>query len=61
MDLSLRVKPSVKFIVKNQKKLKKQIYTLPEEIDKEIASLKLKSMEIEIDKLTAERKKYMSG
>lgn len=62
MDLSFAGQAkSVEFIIKNKEKLKKQIYVLPEEIDKEIASLKLKSMEIEIDKLTAEQKEYMSN
>jgi adenosylhomocysteinase len=34
---------------------------VPEEIDKEIAKLKLESMGIAIDRLTAEQEKYLSS
>ncbi len=50
-----------KYIVENQGKLKPGVYTLPEEIDKEIATLKLKTMGIEIDKLTDEQIRYLSS
>ena len=62
MDLSFAGQAkAVEFIVKNRKKLKKQIYSLPEQTDHEIASLKLKSMGIEIDKLTKEQEEYMTN
>ncbi len=41
--------------------LKKMVYTVPEEIDREIARLKLASMGIKIDTLTAEQKKYLAS
>jgi adenosylhomocysteinase len=37
------------------------VYTLPQHIDKEIASLKLKAMGIKIDTLTPEQAKYLSS
>ena len=41
--------------------MKKKVYPVPAEIDKEIARLKLKSMGIEIDSLTSEQEKYLSS
>jgi len=34
---------------------------VPQEIDKEVARLKLKAMGVAIDKLTAEQKKYLTS
>ena len=47
------------FMVKEGKSLKKEVYGVPERIDKEVARLKLKSLNIKIDKLTPEQKKYL--
>jgi adenosylhomocysteinase len=41
--------------------LGKNVYPVPEEIDKEIARLKLASMGVEIDTLTPEQEKYLSS
>lgn len=49
------------YVVKNHKKFEPKVYTLPEKIDTDIASLKLKSMGISIDKLTPEQKKYLAS
>jgi adenosylhomocysteinase len=49
------------YIFKQGKKLDKQVYKVPEEIDKEIARLKLRSMGVEIDALTPEQEKYLSS
>jgi adenosylhomocysteinase len=49
------------YMVRQAKKLQKTVYGVPEEIDQEIARLKLASMGINIDKLTAEQKKYLSS
>ncbi len=51
----------VEYILKNAKKMKKDVYSVPVEIDELIASLKLSSMGIKIDKLTAEQKKYLGS
>ncbi|MFZ2937750.1 MAG: adenosylhomocysteinase, partial [Candidatus Omnitrophota bacterium] len=37
------------------------VYAVPDDIDKKIADLKLKSMGIKIDVLTQEQKKYLSS
>ncbi|OGC77166.1 MAG: adenosylhomocysteinase [candidate division Zixibacteria bacterium RBG_16_50_21] len=49
------------FIVKYHQELKKKVYSLPEELDKEIARLKLEAMQVKTDKLTAEQKKYLAS
>ena len=41
-------------------KMQPKVYTVPKEIDEGVAELKLKSMGINIDKLTAEQQKYLS-
>ena len=62
MDMSFANQAlSAEYIVKNYKKLKKQVYKVPEDIDKNIAALKLKSMGIRIDVLTKEQKEYLSS
>lgn len=47
------------YIKKEGKKLEPRVYSVPEEIDKEVARLKLESMGIKIDKLTKEQEKYL--
>jgi adenosylhomocysteinase len=49
------------YIAKNYRKLQKKVYSVPEQIDKDIAFLKLKAMGIKIDTLTPEQKKYLSS
>jgi len=48
-------------LVKNKGKLKPNVYPVPEDIDREIGRLKLKAMNITIDSLTAEQKKYLES
>ncbi len=43
------------------KELEPRVYTLPTELDKEIASLKLKAMGVRIDTLTPEQDKYLNS
>ncbi len=47
------------YIVKNHATLKKQVYRVPMDIDREIARLKLASMGVEIDSLTPEQDAYL--
>ena len=47
------------YITKNSKRLEKMVYSVPEEIDRKIAKLKLKAMGIRIDTLTGEQEKYL--
>jgi len=49
------------YIAKNYRKLQKKVYSVPEQIDKNIAFLKLKAMGIKIDTLTREQKKYLES
>jgi adenosylhomocysteinase len=49
------------YMVKNRGKLPIKVNPVPEEIDKEVARLKLKAMGVGIDKLTAEQKKYLTS
>ncbi|MCE4614773.1 MAG: adenosylhomocysteinase [Desulfurococcales archaeon] len=49
------------YLVENRGKLGRKVYNPPLEIDREIASRKLRSMDIEIDKLTEEQMKYLSS
>ncbi len=49
------------YLTRKAGKMEKKVYTLPSEIDREIALLKLKTMGIEIDELTEEQKKYLNS
>jgi adenosylhomocysteinase len=49
------------WMAKHHKTLEKRVYTVPEDMDKEIARLKLKSMGVKVDVLTAEQEKYLSS
>jgi len=46
---------------KNGKNLEKKVYSVPDEIDKSVAYLKLKSAGIIIDELTEEQKIYLAS
>lgn len=62
MDMSFANQAlGIEFLVKNKGKLENKLYTLPEEVDMNIAELKLKSMGIEIDTLTEEQQKYLNS
>jgi adenosylhomocysteinase len=49
------------FVVKNHKKLQNEVYSVPAEIDRKIALLKLRAMGIKIDMLTAKQKNYLKS
>jgi len=62
MDLSFANQAlCCEYIAKNHKKLGKNVYKVPDNIDKKVAQLKLKALGIKIDTLTAEQKKYLSS
>jgi len=62
MDMSFANQAlSAEYMKKNYKKLEKKVYKVPEDIDRRIAELKLASMGIKIDRLTAEQKKYLAS
>jgi adenosylhomocysteinase len=49
------------YMAKNYKSLEHKVYDVPDEIDAEVARLKLKAMRIEIDTLTAEQQHYLTS
>jgi adenosylhomocysteinase len=49
------------YLAKNHDKLEKKVYSMPGEIDREIASLKLAAMGVKIDTLTPEQEKYLAS
>ena len=51
----------LEYIVKNKGRLKPKVYPVPEEIDKQVARLKLKSTGVNIDSLTPEQKEYLTS
>jgi adenosylhomocysteinase len=62
MDMSFANQAlSVEYMVKHAADLKKQVYSVPAEIDSEIARLKLAAMGVEIDVLTDEQLRYLNS
>jgi adenosylhomocysteinase len=49
------------YMVKNHVSLEKKVYTVPVELDKRVAKLKLESMGIKIDRLTPEQEEYLAS
>jgi adenosylhomocysteinase len=62
MDMSFANQAlSAEFMVKKGRTLDRKVYVVPREIDLEIARLKLRSMGVAIDELTAEQSSYLSS
>jgi len=62
MDMSFADQSlSAEFVAKEYKNLENQVYEVPREIDDEVGRLKLLSMGIAIDELTAEQEKYLNS
>ncbi len=62
MDMSFANQAfSVRYLLENQGKLENRVYPVPQEIDRQIAALKLRSMGIAIDTLTPEQEKYLAS
>ena len=60
MDMSFANQAlAAEYMVKNSSILGNQVYTIPEDIDQEIARLKLEAMGVRIDTLTAEQEHYL--
>jgi adenosylhomocysteinase len=60
MDMSFANQAlSVEWLVQHHAELERRVYPVPEEIDREVARLKLRAMGIEIDTLTAEQERYL--
>ena len=60
MDMSFANQALCAEHIAKSSKMALKVYTVPCEIDENVAALKLKAMGIEIDKLTEEQKKYLS-
>ena len=52
---------SAEYLVSHARELQPKVYPVPDDIDREIARLKLAAMHIAIDSLTAEQAQYLSG
>ena len=62
MDMSFAVQAlSLEWLAKHRDTLEKKVYTVPDEIDTQIAWSKLGAMGLAIDTLTEDQKKYLSG
>jgi adenosylhomocysteinase len=62
MDMSFANQAlSAEYLVKNADKLENKVYSVPEVIDREIARLKLESMNVKLDTLTDEQVKYLNS
>ncbi len=60
MDMSFANQALNSEFIAKSTKLAPKVYEVPKEIDEKVAELKLKSMGVKIDELTAEQKKYLS-
>jgi adenosylhomocysteinase len=62
MDMSFANQAlSAEYLIKNADKLGKAVISVPEEIDKQIAKLKLQAMGVKIDTLTDEQLRYLNS
>jgi adenosylhomocysteinase len=62
MDMSFANQAlSLEYMVKNAEKLESRVYPVPEDIDREIARIKLDAMGVKIDTLTKEQQKYLNS
>ncbi len=62
MDMSFANQAlSAEYMAKNADKLEKRVYSVPAEIDNEIARIKLDAMGVKIDVLTEEQVKYLNS
>jgi adenosylhomocysteinase len=62
MDMSFANQAlGAEYMLKLAKDLEPRVYTIPADIDKEIARLKLQSMGVRIDTLTPEQEKYLNS
>ena len=61
MDLSFAMQfLAMKYLLDNKGKLSNELYTLPDELNNEIAALKLECIGVGIDKLSEEQNFYLN-
>jgi adenosylhomocysteinase len=62
MDMSFANQAlGAEYMVRHAKELERKVYSIPAEIDREIARLKLAAMGVQIDTLTPEQEKYLNS
>ena len=62
MDMSFAAQAmAAKYLVDHQDELENRVYTIPREVDQEIAGIKLAAMGIQIDTLTEEQAAYLDS
>jgi adenosylhomocysteinase len=62
MDMSFADQAlSCEYMVKNHASLENKVYTVPADLDKRVAKLKLESLGIKIDRLTSEQEEYLAS
>lgn len=62
MDMSFALQVmALKYLLENRGKLNNRVLPIPGEVDYQVASLKLKSMGVEIDSLSEEQQKYLTS
>jgi adenosylhomocysteinase len=62
MDMSFANQAlSAEYMVKNHSTLEKAVYSVPENLDKQVAKLKLEAMKVSIDRLTMEQEHYLAS
>ena len=62
MDMSFAGQAmAAKYLVDNKGKLENRVYTIPEEVDQEIAGMKMEGVGIQVDKLTEQQVTYLNS
>jgi adenosylhomocysteinase len=62
MDMSFANQAlSADYMVKNHSTLEKRVYSVPEDLDKRVAKLKLEAMGVTIDRLSPEQEEYLAS
>jgi adenosylhomocysteinase len=62
MDMSFANQAlAAEYMVKHAESLEKKVYSVPADIDAEIARIKLEAMNVDIDVLTEEQVKYLNS
>lgn len=62
MDMSFANQAlSVQYMIKNASSLERKVYSVPEDLDRQVARMKLEAMGVKIDRLTVEQEKYLAS
>ena len=62
MDMSFANQAmSAEYMVQNHSKLERKVHSVPDELDKQVARMKLEAMGVKIDRLTPEQEQYLAS